>query len=74
MTPEEVAEGRTFPAISRIREVSHNVACEVIKVALDHGLNTRLKAEDFATDEALQAHVASKMYDPTYVPLVDPAR
>ena len=38
MTPDEIAEGRTFPKIDRIREVSHNVAVEVIKVALDSGL------------------------------------
>ena len=71
MTPDEIAEGRTFPKIDRIREVSHNVAVEVIKVALDSGLTTKITSEDVPTDEALAALVASKMYDPTYVPLVD---
>jgi len=74
MTPEEHAEGRTFPAIDRIRSVSHNVAVEVIKVALDAGLTTKLDREDVPTDEKLYELVARKMYDPTYAPLVDPSK
>ena len=73
MTPEEAAEGRTFPAIDRIRDVSHAVACEVIKVALDAELTTKLTKEDVPTEDALGRLVASKMYDPKYVPLVDPS-
>ena len=72
MTPDEIAEGRTFPSLDRIRDVSHNVAVEVIKVALDVGLTTKIKKKDVPDDDALADLVASKMYDPTYVPLVDP--
>ena len=69
MTPEEIASGRTFPAINRIREVSCNVACAVIRVALEHELVTK----PVGCESELEALVASKMYDPTYAPLVDPS-
>ena len=72
MNSEEIASGQTFPAIARIREVSHNVAVEVIKVGLAQGLCTRISREDVPTDEALGDLVARKMYDPMYAPLVDP--
>ena len=74
MTPEENAEGRTFPAIDRIRDVSHNVAVEVIKVAIDAGLTTKLSKEDMKDDASLAELVARKMYDPVYAPLVDPSK
>ena len=74
MTPDEVASGRTFPAIDRIRDVSHAVAVAVIQVALDADLTTKVTREDVPTDDALDRLVASKMYDPKYVPLVDPRR
>ena len=74
MTPEENAEGRTFPAIDRIRDVSHNVAVEVIKVAIDAGLTTKLSKEDMKDDAKLAELVARKMYDPVYAPLVDPSK
>ena len=72
MTPEEVASGRTFPAIDRIRDVSHGVAVAVIRVALEEGLTTKISAADVPTEDALADLVASKFYDPKYVPLVDP--
>ena len=31
MTEKEIAEGRTFPSVGRIRQVSLAVACAVIK-------------------------------------------
>ena len=55
-----------------IRDVSHHVAVEVIKVALDMGLTTKVSKESLPTEEAIRDLVASKMYDPQYVPLVDP--
>ena len=70
MSADEVAEGRTFPAIGRIREVSHAVACAVIEEALARGLTTKLEP-DMPPDE-IGALVSRKMYYPDYVPLVDP--
>jgi len=73
MTPEEVGNGRTFPEISRIREVSHWVAVAVIEKAFDEGVPTKLKRSEVPTREKLAAFVQKKMYYPTYVPLVDPS-
>ena len=72
MTPDEVASGRTFPAIDRIRDVSHSVAVAVIQVALDADLTTKITREQVPDDDSLNNLVAKKMYDPQYVPLVDP--
>ena len=74
MTPDEVASGRTFPAIDRIRDVSHSVAVAVIQVALDADLTTKITREQVPNDDALNSLVAKKMYDPQYVPLVDPKK
>jgi len=73
MEPAEVADGRTFPVLSRIREVSHAVACAVIEKAFDDGVPTKLKRAEVPTKEALHAFVLRKMYYPAYVPLVDPS-
>mmetsp|Transcript_23585 Transcript_23585/g.76226 ORF Transcript_23585/g.76226 Transcript_23585/m.76226 type:complete len:86 (+) Transcript_23585:434-691(+) len=71
LTPEEVAERRTFPELSRARQVSHAVACAVIEKAFSEGVATLLKQEEVPTWEALQGFVREKMYFPVYVPLVD---
>ena len=62
-----------LPAISRIREISKEVACNVIEVALDENLCTKLSRKDVPTRDALSCFVDRKMYFPAYVPLVDPA-
>lgn len=67
MTDEEIQDGRTFPAVERIREVSHAVACVIIKEAYEKGLTTKIRPHDMDNMEEL---VASKMYFPQYVPLV----
>jgi len=74
MTPEEVSEGRTFPEISRIRQVSHAVACAVIEKAFAEGVGTRLKREEVPTRDVLEMVLRRKMYYPTYCPLVDPSQ
>ena len=73
MTEAEFAEGRTFPAISRIREVSKLVAVRVIEVALAEDLCTKITADDVDEPGSLEKLVAKKMYDPIYAPLVDPS-
>jgi len=74
MTSEEIASGRTFPALDRIREVSLNVACAVIRIALDNELTTKLHPKEVDSPQDLRDLVQKKMYDPTYVPLVDPSK
>ena len=74
MTPEEFASGRTFPAIDRIRDVSRLVAVRVIEVALKEGLTTKVQQSHIDAAGSLEALVSKKMYDPLYVPLVDPSK
>lgn len=72
MTDEEIKEGRTFPAVKRIREVSHAVACAVIQEALLAGLTTTITSAHLK--EGIPDLVNRKMYYPTYVPLIDPRK
>jgi len=74
MTESEFASGRTFPSIDRIREVSHLVAVRVIQVALKEGLTAKISQTDINEAGSLEELVAKKMYDPIYVPLVDPSK
>jgi len=62
---EQVSEkdfvlGRIYPSLSRVREVSVNIALAVAKVAFARGLTAMPKPSD------LLGHIKSKMYDPTY--------
>ena len=72
MTKEEIAEGRTFPHINRIREVSKNVAIAIIEEGLRMGLCTKIKRTGNELD--LYKLVSAKMYYPNYVPLVNKKR
>lgn len=69
MTDDEMAEGRTFPNVKRIREVSHAVACAVINEALYKELTTKITQKHI--DEGIPSLVKRKMYFPDYVPLIE---
>ena len=72
MTQEEIAEGRTFPNLKRIREVSKNVATAVIKEARAHNLCQKAPFTEASLSDELIAHIVDrKMYFPVYVPLVE---
>lgn len=68
VSPEEHAQGKVFPHISNIREVSHRIAVAVAEEAIRVGLSTRLKESDL---ENLPEIMTSKMYYPEYVPLIE---
>ena len=76
MTMEERDEGRTFPKLNRIREVSRNVAVAIIEEGIREGLATKLSSRNIREFEskagALEAYVEQKMYFPRYVPLYRP--
>lgn len=59
-TSEDLALGRIYPSISRIREVSREIAVEVAKVAFNRGLARVPQPED------LREAVAQAMYEPVY--------
>jgi hypothetical protein len=50
--------------------VSLKVAVEIIKVALEEGLCTKIAKENATSDEYITDFVARKMYFPSYVPLL----
>eukprot|EP00598_Pedospumella_elongata_P000519 CAMPEP_0184978344 /NCGR_PEP_ID=MMETSP1098-20130426/8864_1 /TAXON_ID=89044 /ORGANISM="Spumella elongata, Strain CCAP 955/1" /LENGTH=587 /DNA_ID=CAMNT_0027501465 /DNA_START=49 /DNA_END=1812 /DNA_ORIENTATION=+ len=70
MTPQCFAEGRTFPNIKNIREVSLQVATAIVKVALEEDLCRKIDPEDVTDDEWIRNFIARKMYFPSYVPLL----
>lgn len=67
VTPEELAQGKIFPPLEKIRDVSHKVAVAVIQQAIEEGQATYLKDTNIDLDD----FVEKKMYDPVYVPLVE---
>jgi malate dehydrogenase (oxaloacetate-decarboxylating)(NADP+) len=60
VTEEDLAEGRIYPPLSKIREVSSAIAVAVAEVVYNQKLASRPRPDDIA------AHVRSLMYDPTY--------
>jgi malate dehydrogenase (oxaloacetate-decarboxylating)(NADP+) len=64
VTEDDLALGRVYPALSRIREASAHVAAAVAQVAYDHGLATVPQPADL-----LEAAKAA-MYEPVYEPYV----
>mmetsp|Transcript_10398 Transcript_10398/g.26407 ORF Transcript_10398/g.26407 Transcript_10398/m.26407 type:complete len:89 (+) Transcript_10398:3-269(+) len=73
MTPEERAEGRTFPKLERIRDVSVAVASAVIDEGFRANLNVKLQRDKFPSSDAIEAFVRDRMWNPDYSPLVDPS-
>jgi malate dehydrogenase (oxaloacetate-decarboxylating)(NADP+) len=63
LTSDEISIGLLYPALNRIREVSVRVARGVIRAAQKDGVDraTELRQLD---DEALDAFIREKMYDP----------
>jgi len=64
VTEDDLAEGRIYPGLSRIREVSAAIATAVADVAFQRGLTAITRPADLA------AHVKAQMYEPTYVECV----
>ena len=60
VSKEEMEQGRIFPALKRIREVSARIAEAVSRVALEEGL-TRIAVADITLDK-----IRDYMYDPEY--------
>ncbi len=60
VSEDDLAEGRIYPCLSRIREVSAAIATAVADVAFRRGLTMMDRPADLA------AHVKAQMYEPTY--------
>jgi len=63
LNKQEVADGWLYPDIRRIREVSVVVTRGVIRAAQQNGVDRATELRDLS-DEQLDAHIKSKMYDP----------
>ncbi|RKF55155.1 NADP-dependent malic enzyme [Golovinomyces cichoracearum] len=63
LKPEELADGKLYPEIDRIREVSVVVAREVIREAQSHGLDGEPSARNL-TNSQLDTWIRDRMYDP----------
>jgi malate dehydrogenase (oxaloacetate-decarboxylating)(NADP+) len=60
VTADDLAMGRIFPSLTRIREVSLKIAVAVADVAYRRGLTPSPRPENLAE------HVRSKMFEPAY--------
>lgn len=69
MNADEVAEGRTFPHIKRIRDVTQAVAKAIILEGRRAGLLLPSKIRD-VRDEQIPDLIRRKMYVPYYSPLI----
>lgn len=56
----DLAEGRVYPPLTKIREVSLNIATAVAEVAYATGLATALRPDDLRED------IRSRMFEPKY--------
>jgi malate dehydrogenase (oxaloacetate-decarboxylating)(NADP+) len=68
----DIEQGKVFPSIQKIREASHAIACAVVREAKLEGLTTKVLPDSDGLE--LEDHVATKMYFPEYVPLVESRR
>ncbi len=64
LTPEEMSKGIVYPHISRIREVSLEVAVAVARTAFLEGLAGIKEPVD------LERFLLDHMYSPEYVPII----
>ena len=67
ITDEEMSEGRVFPHVTKIRQVSHDVAVAVLKEGQAQLLNPKINKHHLR--EGWDNLVERKMYYPSYVPL-----
>ena len=57
---DELAEGRVYPALNRIHEVSHAIAVAVAEEVFAKKLNSRPRPAD------LPGYIRSQMFQPEY--------
>ncbi len=65
VTEDDLALGRVFPPLTRVREVSAAIAAEVARIAWRRGLARAEEPDD------LEATILAAMFEPTYTRYVD---
>ena len=64
VSEDDLEQGRIYPPLSRIREVSSNIAVEVARVAYEQGIAQKPEPAEWTT------FVKSQMWEPTYTSYV----
>ena len=60
VSEDDLAQGRIYPSLTKIKEVSATIATAVAEVAYNQGLARKPKPDD------LSAYIKSQMYEPEY--------
>ncbi|NVM22190.1 MAG: NAD-dependent malic enzyme [Desulfobacterales bacterium] len=60
VSEDDLEQGRIYPPLAKIREVSAVIAAEVAEVAYNRGIATKPRPED------ILAYIKSQMYEPKY--------
>lgn len=71
LTDEDRKNGRVYPQVNSIRHVSLEVAVAVAEVAIRSNMSKTFSEKDIPH---LREQIATKMYNPLYVPLVQQVR
>eukprot|EP00040_Diaphanoeca_grandis_P002665 m.22376 g.22376 ORF g.22376 m.22376 type:complete len:626 (-) comp13801_c0_seq1:137-2014(-) len=77
LTDEEREKGQIFPSVGRIRNVSLQIAAGVIRQAAREGLIPEARLDqlpNLVAEDVLESYIRRKMYDPVYVPLINPPK
>jgi malate dehydrogenase (oxaloacetate-decarboxylating)(NADP+) len=61
VSPEDLEQGRVYPRLTKIRDVSLQIAVAVAELAYERGLATKERPE-----VPLEDYIRSRMYDPEY--------
>ena len=64
VSQEDLAQGRLYPPLARVRDISAAIATAVAQLAHDRGFAGRKRPDD------LTGFIRSRMYDPAYHPYV----
>ena len=67
VTQERLDQGAIYPDQSELRRVSYEIACAIVRYASEHNLGRRIDPE------IVEQTVRAAMWDPSYVPVRNPA-
>lgn len=70
LTDQEVAQGKVYPSLKRIREISAGVVAAVIAAADNENVLLNINAKTALIEGTLENYIKQHMYEPTYASLV----
>ena len=63
LTKDEEDEGLVYPRIERIRDISAQIAVDVIRAAQEAGVSRNAELKNYGDEESLKKWVVSKMWN-----------